>query len=249
MGKILYIVPIAGIALLAVLVGIFSAIGGSGWTAQSAEKPFDDPSDDSEAYPPADEPSVGTDFWDKYDERNRIAVEAALADPTVKSIVDSADGYAADFELLETYDRVIISTWGDISIEPLDGDFMNGYVTVQKAGKIITVDVDGTTNAVLNTQTTARSDDTVTQRFTDNQKRAIELSLADPKVKELAAGKNYYISLVRDYGNVQHTGADCGVDECAIVQFSGFDGGALGTIVNTKTGVVYDIKTSGGWSQ
>ena len=174
------------------------------------------------------------------EQRHKAASAAVLALPQVQSVISSAYNYAIDFHWLENKDIVVISTWGSQDVE---GNWTTGYTINLKGGKIIQVDVDRATNAASNVAINSRPDQSVPLNFTDNQKRAIEISLTDPQVKEFAANNPFYVSLVRDYGNIQFRDKDCGVDECAIVQFTSLTGkGGAGTIVNTETGAIHDVR-------
>jgi hypothetical protein len=170
-------------------------------------------------------------------ERTKTAIAAALAHPQVKSIVEKAEIYAADYHMLEGKDHVTVSTWGSQTVE---GDWKEGYIISLTGGKIVNIDVDRVTNAVTEVQVSSRPDEKIPITFTDNQKLAIETSLTNPAIQEFTANNEYYISLVRDYGNVQFRDKDCGFDDCAIVQFTNLTGnGGASTIVNTKTGDIH----------
>lgn len=192
----------------------------------------------------ADAPPAIELTQDILQERTKFATEAALAHPQVKAIIDNAERYAADYHMLDSGDHVTISTWGSKSVE---GSWQDGYSIALRGGKIIEVDVDRQTNTVLNVQITNRPDKTVPITFTDNQKRAIEISLTDPQIQSFAANNEFYVSLVRDYGNVQFRDRDCGFDECAIVQFTSLtQTGGANTIVNTKTGAIHYVSVVNG---
>jgi hypothetical protein len=139
---------------------------------------------------------------------------------------------------------VTVFTWGS---QTVDGDWKTGYNINLKGGKIVQLDVDRTTNTVANVKIIPRPDEVVLLTFTENQKRAIEISLTDPKIKEFVQNNKFYVSLARDYGNVQFGDKDCGFNDCALVQITSLTGKAsAGTIVNTKTGEIHFVQVRTG---
>ena len=183
------------------------------------------------------------------EERGRIssAIAVTLSNPEVKKIIYSLD-YSTKYHRLDSNrDRVTVVASELGTVEPLDGNFTNGYRQTLKE-RTITVDIDRMNNAVLSVKTKSTPIDVVTIKFNENQKKAIAISLADPKVQELLEGKQYYIVQVRESG-VGLAGY-CEY-ECALV---GFDlvtsprGVLMSTILNPKTGEVLDVRAGTGWS-
>lgn len=177
------------------------------------------------------------------EKRSRESTAAALSNPQVKTIIDNAFSYAVDYEW-QNNDHVIISTWG---ARVVTGDWSTGYDVNYQGGQIIGVDVSRTNNAIVSVQVSPRDDASERMTFTDNQKRAIEITLADSNVRQLTQDKQFYISAVRDYGNVQYKEHNCDPNGCAIVVIQSFSGESMSTIVNPQTGELHLITPGAGW--
>jgi len=178
----------------------------------------------------------------------RAAVSAAKLHPEVNKIIDRVPAHEIKYQKInDNTGRVIVVAPDLWIVEALDGNFTNGYNQTLKE-KSITVDVDRMNNDILSVKTESRITDVVTIKFSENQKRAIAISLDDSRVQELLAGKDYYIVQVRERG----VGIDghCPEMECALV---GFDlvskprGVLMATILNPNTGEVLDVKAGKGW--
>ncbi|GEM_PF-7116593 len=175
-------------------------------------------------------------------ERSGIAMAIAITHPEVKQILDNSIGYVPSYRWLDNnIDRVTIITHGSVVIDPLDGTFANGYKETYSGNTMIEVDVHRISNAVLSVKTSPSAEEVVTVEFTENQRKAATISLAHPEVKELLAGKQFYIIQVRESGVGFRDYCEY---ECALVGFASIgssSGVQLAVIVNPDTGEVVDI--------
>jgi hypothetical protein len=72
-----------------------------------------------------------------------------------------------------------------------------GFVLTESENKMLTVDTDRKTNSVLSVQVDPLPDRTVTVKFTEKQRKAIDLVLSDATVQELAAEHPYFVQQIR----------------------------------------------------
>jgi len=185
------------------------------------------------------------------EERRDIAFAIAISHPKVKEIVGDAQNYAPDIHLLDNnLDRVTITTYKDIRITSLDGNFTNGYVINFDQRKMIQVDIDRKTNSVLSVKIDELPSVSDKLAFNDNQKEIINTVLAFNEVKKLVDGKDFFIQQVRETG-VGYSTSICPEYGCALVGFSLVDSGEgvlMTVIVNPITSEVFDIRTGEGWN-
>jgi hypothetical protein len=177
----------------------------------------------------------------------RNAIQAALSSPEVKSMLDNSIYNSTSYQRVGDSHRVTVVAGERWTVEPVDGNFTNGYIqSMNEKTAVVYVDES---NAVMSVKVETSPVDVVQIRFSENQKKIIMTSLADPRVQELVADKEYYVFQVRESG-VGYTG-HC-VAECALV---GFDlvhspSGALMTVIlNPESGEVLLVSAGRGWSE
>jgi hypothetical protein len=178
----------------------------------------------------------------------RNSIQATESYEEVKREIDNSLDYSVKYQKLNNnIGQVILITKEPWTIEPLDGNFTNGYRQTLRE-KTITVDVDRVNNTVLSVKTKSDIVDVVMIEFNENQRKIIAMSLADIRVKELLTGKDYYIVQVRERG--VGFGDHCPEMECALVGFdlvSSPRGVLMATILNPKSGEILDVRAGEGW--
>lgn len=83
-------------------------------------------------------------------ERSDATLAVVLSHPEVKKIIDSSISYAPHYHMLDNnIDLWTIITREYRTVEPLEGNFTNGYKETLSGQKIIEAEVDRISNAVL----------------------------------------------------------------------------------------------------
>lgn len=158
-------------------------------------------------------------------ERQNTATAIAMSLPEVQALANNATSVDVNYRWLPFYkDRITISVTGPSAYKPLynssgiiftdtrfpldvwlidikmDVHLLQGAIGFSRTStenKMITVDIDRKTDSVLFVKVDSLPDKIASAKFTEKQKKAIELVLSDGRVQELATKYKYFIQQIR----------------------------------------------------
>jgi len=233
MKRILYVGPIAGIAVVAVFVGIFTANGSSQQTSQSATAAI------------SEEPKIGSDeFMHSWDAKEKIANEKAKVHPEILRYTQSALGFDTEFfpatAFGESTDKMNIHVFGKRTVT---GDWKTSYIVTYSNNSEIAVDI--TAEKIEKVKVTPAQDETFNIAYSDEKKSIIEQALSDPSVQGLTADKSWYI---RHIHSTVGLGGQCSFGSCnSIIIDQNTSQESLTILFDTKTNQVVQVKQTPGW--